>query len=472
MFPLASPCIVVIKMLLQSPCCAGILEKYFPLLYFKRPKRSNTMPVDISDIENILAQEETWRQTQTINLIASENTPSDAVRRVQNSDFMGRYAEGHPNEGDKVNRYYQGTRFIDEIERMAHDEIIALFRARQADVRPISGNAANTAIALGYLRGGDTIIANSTDSGGHISHGPVGVFGRRIQNRGQVLKLGSEKSVNLHYLPLTPDHYHVDPEKTIEMIDQLSPQLVIMGKSLFFFPEPVSQVAAFCKTKDIPLLYDGAHVLGLIAGGEFQDPLHEGATWLTGSTHKTFPGPQRGVILGNMDEETEKKFWPPADRGVFPGSSSNHHLNTLPALVVAIREMRANGARYATQIVRNAQALGQSLDALGTPVEAREFGYTMSHMIGVNVAQWGGGVEIAKVLEKNDIIVNYNMLPGDTDPRNPSGLRIGTSEMTRFGMEEQAMGELAQLIHDSVRGKNVKEQVHTLRSHYTVMKFV
>ncbi len=430
------------------------------------------MTVDITDIENILAQEETWRQTQTINLIASENTPSDAVRRVQNSDFMGRYAEGHPNEGDKVNRYYQGTRFIDEIERMAHDEIVALFRAKQADVRPISGNAANTAIALGFLRGGDTILANSTDGGGHISHGPVGVFGRRIQSRGQSLKLGGEKSVNLHYLPLTTDHYHVDAEKTIALIDQVSPQLVIMGKSLFFFPEPVSQVAAFCKTKGIPLLYDGAHVLGLIAGGEFQDPLHEGATWLTGSTHKTFPGPQRGVILGNMDEEDEKKFWTPADRGVFPGSSSNHHLNTLPALLVAIREMRKYGAVYVTQIVRNAQALGQSLDELGTPVEAREFGYTMSHMIGVNVAQFGSGVEIAKTLEQNDIIVNYNMLPGDIDPRNPSGLRIGVSEMTRFGMDERAMGELAQLIHDAVRGKNVKEQVHALRSRYTTMTFV
>ena len=134
--------------------------------------------------------------------------------------------------------------------------------------------------------------------------------------------------------------------------------------------------------------------------------------------------------------------------------------------------MRTYGASYVTQIVRNAQALGQSLDELGTPVEAREFGYTMSHMIGVNVAQWGGGVEVAKVLEKNDIILNYNMLPGDTDPRNPSGLRIGVSEMTRFGMNERAMGELAQLIHDAVRGKNVQEQVHALRSRYTKMQFV
>ena len=143
------------------------------------------MTVDISDIEKIIAAQNEWRQAQTINLIASENTPSEAVRRVQNSDFMGRYAEGHPNVGEQVNRYYQGTRYIDEIERMAQEEIIDLFHAQQADVRPISGNAANTAIVLGWLRGNDTIIANSTDAGGHISHGAVGVLGRRIQVRGQ-----------------------------------------------------------------------------------------------------------------------------------------------------------------------------------------------------------------------------------------------------------------------------------------------
>jgi len=430
------------------------------------------MTVDISDIEKIIARQNTWRQTQTINLIASENTPSEAVRRVQNSDFMGRYAEGHPNEGDKVNRYYQGTRYIDQIERMAQDEIIELFGVKQAEVRPISGNAANTAIALGWLRGGDTIVANSTDAGGHISHGAVGVFGRRIQNRGQSLKIGGPNSIHLHYLPLTADHYHIDAKKTIEVIDTVTPQLIVMGKSLFLFPEPVEEVAAYCKTKDIPLLYDGAHVLGLIAGGQFQSPLQEGATWMTGSTHKTFPGPQRGVILGNMDAEAEKKFWPAADRGVFPGSSSNHHLNTLPALLVATREMKQFGREYAIQIVRNAQALGSSLDELGTPVEAREFGYTRSHMIAVNVSAWGGGVEVAKRLEANDIIVNYNMVPGDADPRNPSGLRIGVPEMTRFGMDERAMGELAQLMHDAIRGKDVKSQVNALRGRFVEMKYV
>ena len=431
------------------------------------------MTIDIHDIEDIIRQQEKWRQTQTINLIASENTPSDAVRRVQNSDFMGRYAEGHPNEGEHVNRYYQGTYYIDQIEQMAERELLDLFDVKQADVRPISGNAANTALALSILRGGDTVIANSTDAGGHISHGSVGVFGRRIQSRGQSLKLGGENGIRLHYLPLTEDRYHVNAQKTIELVDQLHPQLVILGKSLFLFPEPVSEIAAFCKIKEIPVLYDAAHVLGLIAGGQFQSPLKEGATWMTGSTHKTFPGPQRGIILSNLTDATAiKKYWQPADRGVFPGSSSNHHLNTLPALVVATREMKRYGHEYAAQIVRNAQALGRSLDGLGTPVEAREFGYTQSHMIAVNVAAWGGGVEVAKRLEESDIILNYNMLPGDADPRNPSGLRIGVSEMTRFGMDEQGMGELAQYIHDSVRGKNVKKQVQALRARYVEMKYV
>ncbi len=167
-----------------------------------------------------------------------------------------------------------------------------------------------------------------------------------------------------------------------------------------------------------------------------------------------------------------KKYWGAADRGVFPGSSSNHHLHSLPALLVAIREMKVYGHEYAAQIVRNAQALGRSLDFLGTPVEARDFGYTRSHMIAVNVAQWGGGVEIARRLEENDIILNYNMLPGDEDPRNPSGLRIGVPEMTRFGMDEQAMGELAQLLHDGIHGKNVKDQVHALRARYTCMTYI
>src|SRR6185295_4564671 len=421
------------------------------------------MTVDIRDVEELVRGQERWRGRETINLIASENAQSHAVRDVQNSDFMARYAEGHPNEGDQVNRYYQGTRFIDEIERAAKREVMDLFRCRQADVRPISGNAANTAIALALLRGGDTVVANSTDAGGHISHNLVGVFGRRIQVRGQTLTSGRENSIGLHFLPLTADRYHIDVHKAAELIERVKPQLLVLGKSLFLFPEPLAELAPLCRSLKIPILFDGAHVLGLIAGGEFQDPLREGATYLTGSTHKTFPGPQRGVILADLDPSEAEAAWTPADRGVFPGSSSNHHLHTLPGLVVAIREMKAHGRAYASQVVRNARALGQALDDAGVPVEAKEFGFTKSHQIAVNVAGFSGGVAAARRLEDENIIVNYNMLPGDQDPRNPSGLRVGVQEMTRFGMKEDEMGELATLFADALRGRQVKEMVTRLR---------
>jgi glycine hydroxymethyltransferase len=430
------------------------------------------MPVNIVDILKIVEAQETWRGRQTINLIASENAQSMAVRAIQNSDFMARYAEGHPNTPDQVNRYYQGTKYIDTIETMTRTELMALADCRQADVRPISGNAANTALALGYLRAGDAVMVNSTAAGGHISHNTIGVFGRRLQIRGMSLNLTASHPIPLHFFPLTEDLYHIDVQKSCDLIDQVSPRLLVLGKSLILFPEPVRELASFCHERDIPILYDGAHVLGLILGGQFQDPLREGATWLTASTHKTFPGPQRGVILADLDAEAQRKYWPAADRGVFPGSSSNHHLHTLPALLVAIREMQQHAATYAAHIVQNAKALAQALADEGIAVEARDFGYTESHQVAVNVAAYGGGVAVAQRLEANDIIVNYNLLPFDTDPRQPSGLRLGVQEMTRYGMRENDMQHLAVLMSEAIKGKQVQEAVHTLRAEFQTLHYV
>lgn len=430
------------------------------------------MPVDIADITKIVTSQEAWRGRQTINLIASENAQSTAVRKIQNSDFMARYAEGHPNRDGEVNRYYQGTQYIDQIETIARTEIMDLARCRQADVRPISGNAANTAIALAYLRAGDTIIVNSTAAGGHISHNTVGVFGRRLQIRGLSLNLTAAKPIPMHFFPLTEDMYHLDVPKCLDLIDQVSPRMIVLGKSLILFPEPIAELASLCRERNIPILYDGAHVLGLILGGEFQDPLREGATWMTASTHKTFPGPQRGVVLADLEEEDERKYWPAADRGVFPGSSSNHHLHTLPALIVATREAQAHGSTYAAQIVRNARALGQALTDSGIRVEAKEFGFTQSHQLAINVSAYGSGVEISQRLEANNIIVNYNMLPGDTDPRNPSGLRIGVQEMTRYGMQEADMQRLAGLMADAIKGQTVKDALQALRAEFVALRYV
>lgn len=432
------------------------------------------MPVDIHDIEELIQEQNRWR-AHCLNLIASETTQSPAVRAVQNSDFMGRYAEGHPNTPTETNRYYQGTKYIDSIERMAAAELRDMLGVRQVDVRPISGNAANTAVALGMLRGGDSVIVNSTDAGGHISHAAIGVFGRRIQSRGMALKAagpGGEKGIPMSFWPLTADRYHINVPAAIDLIQQVKPRMVVLGKSLFLFPEPVSELVPVCRELEIPILYDSAHVLGLIAGGEFQQPLAEGATWMTASVHKTFPGPQHGIVSADLDPEDEKRYWHPVDRGVFPGSSSNHHLHTLPALVVATREMRAFGKEYARATIANAQAFARALDDLGIPVEAKELGFTRSHQVALNVAQFGGGVEAARRLEEQNIITNYNLLPGEADPRSPSGIRMGVQEMTRFGMDAAAMGEMAQLLADALRGQAVRPAVEQMRERFQELRYV
>jgi len=425
------------------------------------------MPVDISDILQIIEKQNQWRGKETLNMIASENTQSPAVRQIECNDFMGRYAEGHPNTPESKNRYYEGTAYIDKLESMATKEFIELMGCKQADVRPISGNQANTAVALGILRGGDAVIANSIDSGGHISHTPIGIFGRRIQVRGQVLDLDRENPISLHFWPTTEDGYHIDVNKSISLIEKTNPRLVILGKSLFLFPEPVKEIAGACRAKDIPVLYDAAHVLGLIAGGQFQDPIKEGAHFVSASTHKTFPGPQRGVIFGNLKTKQELKWWESIDRGIMPGSSSNHHLHTIPGLLVAIREMKAYGASYATQIVLNAKALGRALSDEGISVEAKEFGFTETHQIALKVSRYGPAKQVAQQLAENNIILNYNLLPGDQDAKNPSGLRIGVQELTRLGMKETEMGEIAVLMKEVLAKKPVKDRVVKLRSRFT-----
>ena len=430
------------------------------------------MTVNISDILEIVSKQNQWRSKETINLIASENVQSDAVKKIEINDFMGRYAEGHPNTQNFDNRYYEGTQFIDLIESKATQEIIQLANCRQADVRPISGNAANTAVALSLLRGNDKVIANSIEVGGHISHSPIGVIGRRIQMRGKVLQLGQKNSIDLHYWPTTKDGYHLDISKSIDLVEQISPNMVILGKSLFLFPEPVSEIAEVCRLKNIPILYDGAHVLGLILGKQFQNPFLEGAHLINASTHKTFPGPQRGIILGNMTDDDEEKWWKKIDRGVMPGSSSSHHLHTLPGLLVAIREMAVHGKKYATQTIANAKALGKALNDQGVHVEAKEFGFTESHQLALNVKNFGVARELARSLAiENNIITNYNMLPGDIDPKNPSGLRIGVQELTRNGMKETEMEELAELMKEALLRKKVKKEVTKLKSRFTKIHF-
>jgi len=227
-----------------------------------------------------------------------------------------------------------------------------------------------------------------------------------------------------------------------------------------------------CDKVGAKIVYDAAHVLGLIAAGMFQDPLREGADLITTSTHKTFPGPQGGVILGNVGEETQKKI----QTAVFPQFSSNHHLHRMPALYGALREMQTFGKDYAGQIVKNAQALARELDSLGFNVLAKERGFTRSHQVLVNCGQPGSGGVAAAALERANIILNKNIIPGDgIDPRNPRGIRIGVQEMTRYGMKEDEMKQIAEFIKrvvlDKENPETVGKEVAAFRAGFQEIKY-
>ncbi len=405
---------------------------------------------NVSHIESLVKEQNAWRGA-CINLIASENVTSRRVRAIMGSDFAHRYAEGHPGE-----RYYQGTEIIDEIESLLKQHMKSLFRCKHTDVRPISGTIANDAVFSRYIRPGDVAMVNSTPGGGHISHHRAGSVGKYTKN-----------IVNF---PLTPDGYHIDVDHTLDLISALEPKVLIMGKSLFLFPEPVKEIAPYCRKKGIHLVYDAAHVLGLIAGHQFQDPLEEGAAVVTGSTHKTFFGSQRGVILSNVDDEEWRKI----DKGAFPGSSSNHHLETLVALTIATYEMLEFSQQYAAQVVANAKRLATKLFELGFKVQGEKFGFTESHQVAIDMSDFGGGDTAARDLKDNRIIVNMNLLPFEPLDRstNPAGVRIGVQEMTRVGMKEPEMDQIAELWKRCLMEKKfVGDEVKEMRSHFNEVAY-
>ncbi len=401
--------------------------------------------------------------SESIPLIASENVPSPAVREALISDFGNRYAEGWPGE-----RVYAGCTYIDKVEFECIKLAKKLFRAEFADVRPISGVVANLAIYSGFTNPGDIMLTASIPAGGHISHGKKEHFGTA----------GLVHGLNIEFYPFDAQEMTIDVDKTKQKVKTLKkegrlPKMAMFGGSLFLFPHPVKELADFLKGYDMHINYDAAHVAGLIAGNEFQDPIREGADTLTMSTHKTLFGPQGGLILAKkIHSEVIKK-------ATFPGLTSNHHIHHMAAKAVAFTEALEFGKDYAKQVIKNAKALAQEMSSLGFKVLGESRGFTKSHQIAINVLEYSDGGKAEHVLEKANIIVNRQLIPGDIKAgRNyfhPSGIRLGVSEITRLGMKESEMVEiasfLAKIVIHNVDPKKILRQVKSFRRDYQKVKY-
>jgi glycine hydroxymethyltransferase len=389
----------------------------------------------------------------SIPLIASENVLSPAAREVLNSDLHNRYAEGLPGK-----RYYQGNIYVDQIETICEDLAKEVFGSKFADVRATSGTVSNLAVLMAIAKPRDKMTCVALSDGGHISHAKIGATGLR--------------GVKTFNYPFDEKIMNLDVQGTKRLIREVKPKVALFGQSVFLFPTPLDEIRDVFDEVGCTTWYDGAHVLGLIAGKRFQDPLRQGMDLVSGSTHKTLPGPQHGMILSDLSKPGLENA---IRRGVFPGVTSNHHLHSVAALAVTLAETKEYGEAYADQTIRNAKALAQALHSLGMAVLCESRDFTESHTLVVDVEEFRGGARVAKALEKANIILNKNLLPWDSDPVRPSGIRIGTQEVTRLGMREKEMEHIAKLIarvaKDDEDPENVRGDVTEFKRGFTKLHY-
>ena len=423
----------------------------------------------VLDLIEASRKHEQYRDKECINMIASEGLKSPAVNQMLNlsHDLACRYAEGENDlQGHVKKRYYQGQKYMSQIEDYVTDIMKSLFKADWADVRLVSGTHANLATfkGLSLASKNNKMVVTPLSCGAHISHDYTGLAGN---------VLGLENINHVYDV----DEFNIDPDKSAYVIRAAKPGIVTFGGSLFLFPHPIQELRAVCEEVGAYIAYDASHVLGLIAGGEFQDPLREGADFITSSTHKTFPGPQGGVIMGSPTSPALEKAVKKIQFAIFPLSASNTHLGRLPALGIAALEMKLFGAELARQTVKNAQTAGQHLYENGVKVLAEKKGFTQSHQIAVDIRSFGGGKKIAQDLEDANIILNKNLLPYDdqSSKENPSGLRIGFQDVTRRGLGEGDIKHLCDLMLDVIKGKRtpvqIKQDVQLLTKEFSEVKY-
>ncbi len=392
-------------------------------------------PSELRDaLSPLVASHQKWRGQECLNLIPSENVTSEYVRDLLRSDFGHRYTA---RDG-----FYQGTKYTYEVEELGKELASSLFNAPYSDVRSLSGHIANLALLFAFTQPGDKILSVFPEDGGYPG----------ISERGATRRLGLK---NLSF-PLRAEGSRIDVSKTMTIIQKQKPKLVIFGASMILFPHPVDELQRIAHDTGALVAYDGSHVLGLIAGKQFQDPLREGADILLGSTHKSFFGPQGGILLAKPE------FGEALDEALDPSVVDNAHWNRIAALCQALREMKKFGVEYALQVKKNAKALGKALIEEKIPVRCKDVGITESHQVALAYGGYMEGGGIARRLERHNIITDI-------------GIRLGTCEVTRWGMRESEMEQIAELISASIRGSEsvmeIKREVKKLRSEFSEIHF-
>ncbi len=402
------------------------------------------------EINRLVAENHRLHDTEGLNLNPATNVMNPAAERLLACGLGSRASLGYP--GDK---YEMGLEAIERIEVVAAELAAEVFGARFAEVRVASGALANLYVFMATCRPGDTIIAPPPSIGGHVTHhaaGAAGLYG-----------------LNTVPAPVQADGYTVDVDALRALALEVRPRLVTIGGSLNLFPHPVPALRGIADAVGARLMFDAAHLSGMVAGRAWPDPLAEGADVITMSTYKSLGGPAGGLVVSNDAALMER-----IDAIAYPGLTANFDAGRVAALARSLLDWKVHGRAYGAAMRETAQALAAALDALGLPVFARSRGFTQSHQLALEAARWGGGQRAARTLAEGGLLACGIGLPVAPVEGDVNGLRLGVPEIVRLGLGPQDMPMLAGWIARALAGEGaqVREEVKALRARLGPLRYL
>ena len=402
-----------------------------------------------------VAQNAAWRGRECINLVAAESPTSQAVREMLSSEIGIRASGGHIG---RTERFFTGMDIADKLEAQCVELLKRAFNSSYADHRLLGGMAGVMVAYTALAKPGDVIMSAPLRYGGDTCHrmnGPAGTRGLQILD-----------------IPFDNHTLNIDLDQFESQAKATRPVVVGIGMACTLFPMPVREMSEIISPWGGHLYFDAAHQLGLIAGGVFPNPLESGAALLTGSSGKTFSGPQGGIIVWNRADLSQSIY-----DTIFPTLTGSHQMNRVAALAIAVTEQLAFGPIYMSQVVANAKRLASELDRLGVPVIGRARGYTETHQVLFDARSFGGGEAVVRRLEEANIICNKMPHPEDSDAAHDcdGAVRLGTTEVTRLGMDDLAMTHVAEFIVQAIKGLKplpaLRGEVNRFRQDYQDLYF-
>jgi glycine hydroxymethyltransferase len=386
-------------------------------------------------LTHLIAGNRRIHERDCINLNPATNLMNPRAEAALSAGLGNRPSLGYPGE-----KYEMGLEASERVECIAAELAARVFGARFVELRVGSGALANLYAFMATCKPGDAIIAPPGSIGGHVTHhtaGAAGLYG-----------------LSIHDAPVDPASFTVDVDALRTLARQVRPKLITIGGSLNLAPHPVAAIRAIADEVGARVLYDAAHLSGLIAGRAWQQPLAEGAHMMTMSTYKSLGGPPSGLILTDDAELAER-----LDAIAYPGLTANFDMGKTAALAIALLDWLECGREYAAAMVATAQALAEALAAAGLPVFAAAGGFTQSHQFALRAAAFGGGQAASKRLRRGNLLASGIGLPIEEVPDDLNGLRLGTPEIVRAGMGPEHMPDLARLIVRTLAGNETPEAV-------------